>query len=162
MPDHDKRLRAQLIEMMNGGQAHLTFEDAVKDFPIEVAGARPSGVPHSAWELLEHLRLAQNDILRFSRSADYREMKWPEEYWPPTPAPPSPEAWQQSVESFQRDQAAFVELIQDQGRDLLERLPWGQGQSLLREAILVLDHNAYHIGQLVQVRKALERVGPST
>jgi hypothetical protein len=136
--------------------AHLSFDDAVADFPTELRGIKPPGAPHTAWQLLEHLRIAQWDILDFSRNPAYQEMKFPDDYWPKTPAPPDATAWEQSVEQFQRDLKAMEDLISDAGVDLMARIPHGTGQTLLREALLVADHNSYHLGQLVFVRKMLE------
>lgn len=158
MPDqkiNDSALRRQLIELLSGGQAHAKLEDIVAGFPVNRAGERPQGLPHSAWELLEHIRIAQDDILRFSRSSDYKPMKWPDDYWPKLPAPEHEEQWKESVQSIQSDLAAFQELIRDPAKNLNEPFPWGDGQTLLREALLIADHNAYHLGQLVLVRRAL-------
>ena len=139
--------------------AHLTFDEAVKGFPIELRGAKPKGAPHTPWQLLEHLRIAQWDILDFSRNPQYREMKWPDDYWPETEAPPDA-AWDHSVEQFRRDLKAMEELVSDASVDLTARIPHGTGQTLLREALLVADHNSYHLGQLVFVRKVLEAPAP--
>jgi hypothetical protein len=136
--------------------AHLSFDEAVKGFPIELRGAKPKGAPHTPWQLLEHLRIAQWDILDFSRNPAYQEMKWPDDYWPKTEAPPSVAAWDRSVEQFRRDLKAMEELVSDASVDLTARIPHGTGQTLLREALLVADHNSYHLGQLVFVRKMLE------
>ena len=136
--------------------AHLSFDEAVKGFPIELRGAKPKGAPHTPWQLLEHLRIAQWDILDFSRNPAYQEMKWPDDYWPKTEAPPSVAAWDHSVEQFRRDLKAMEELVSDASVDLTARIPHGTGQTLLREALLVADHNSYHLGQLVFVRKMLE------
>ncbi len=148
-------MREQLIELLAGGHAHATFDQAVRGFPVESAGIRPNGSPYSAWELLEHMRIAQNDILRFSQSADYVSPEWPEGYWPAHPAPAKPEDWADSVRAFRDDRAAFESLLRDATRDLSERFPWGDGQTLLREVLVLADHNAYHLGQLVLVRKLL-------
>ena len=145
MPN-DEAVRRQVLALLREAQAHVTLEEAVKGFPPERAGERPSGLPHSAWELLEHLRLAQNDILRFSLSSDYKEMKWPDDYWPKLPAPEKPEQWKESVRAIHRDRMAFERLVEDPARDLYEPFPWGEGQNLLREALLIADHNAYHTG----------------
>jgi hypothetical protein len=152
----DQDLREQLIALLEGGHAHARFEDAVKDFPKEKAGVRPNGLPHSAWELLEHIRLALEDILRFSQSAEWTSPKWPEGYWPASPQPAKPGQWDESVAGVRRDLAEFIALVRDPKQDLHRKLPWGDGQSLLREALLVADHNSYHLGQLVLVRKALD------
>ncbi len=154
MPD-DSSLRNQLLELLHGGHAHATFEDAVKDMPLELAGVRPAGAPYSAWELLEHIRIAQNDILEFSRSAEYTSPEWPAGYWPKSPAPSSPRQWKGSVDAVLRDRAAFEALVSNPANDLYRKLPWGDGQNLLREALLISDHNAYHVGELVLVRRLL-------
>ncbi len=122
---------------------------------MERAGIRPNGSPHSAWELLEHLRISQNDILLFSQSSDYVSPGWPEGYWPAHPAPAKSEDWSESVRAFRDDRATFESLVRDPNRDLSERIPWGDGQTLLREVLVLADHNAYHLGQLVLVRKLL-------
>ena len=154
MPVNDP-VRQQLVNFLRGGHAHVTFEDAVEGFPVSKAGVRPGALPHSGWELLEHIRISQNDILRFSQSADYVSPKWPEGYWPSEPAPAGAQQWERSVDSFYRDRAAFEAMIVDPRQDLNKPFPWGDGQTLLREALLIIDHNAYHIGQLVMLRRAL-------
>lgn len=136
--------------------AHLTFLDAVTDFPVALRGAKPSGVPHSAWQLIEHMRIAQQDILDFSRNPAYREKKFPDDYWPASAAPPSEEAWDASVRQFQSDLKELQVLFADTKNDLLAAIPHGKGQTLLREALLVADHNAYHLGQVMFLRKMLE------
>jgi hypothetical protein len=156
MPD-EASLRKHLIDLLQGGNAHITFADAVKRFPADRAGVRPSGSPHSAWELLEHLRIAQEDIVRFSRGPKgYVELKWPDDYWPPSPAPKSTAEWKKSVDAVRHDLEEFIALLNDPGRNLFEAFPWGSGQTLLREALLIADHNSYHVGQLMLVRRMLE------
>jgi len=144
------------VELLDGAQAHATFDQVMADFPARFRGQIPPGLPHSAWMLLEHLRIAQWDILDFSRNPAYQEMKWPDDYWPKTEAPPDAAAWDKSIEQFRRDLKAIEELVSDAGTDLTARIPHGTGQTLLREVLLVADHNSYHIGQLVFVRKMLE------
>ena len=153
MPN-DAVLRKHLLALLRGGQAHATFDDTVRGFPLDKIGVRPSGLPHSAWELLEHLRIAQNDILVFSRSADYKPIKWPDEYWPKAPQPERESQWEESAQAVRDDLAEFEKLLQDPGRDLYAPFPWGKGQTLLREALLIADHNSYHLGQLLLVRRA--------
>ncbi len=150
-------LRKQLAAMLSGREAHLDFASAVADFPFELAGAKPGGAPHSAWELIEHLRIAQRDILDFSRPGDYQERKWPDEYWPSSAAPSSREQWNRSLMSFGQDLRALQELAQDSSNDLFTPLPHGTGQTLLREVLLVADHNSHHLGQLLFVKKMLAR-----
>jgi len=152
---NDAALREHLIDLLQGGHAHATFDAAVRGFPLDQIGVRPKGVPYSAWELLEHMRIAQNDILRFSQSADYVSPSWPEGYWPAQRAPESPSHWARSVKAFRKDRAEFEELIRDPKQDLYRKFPWGSGQTLLREALLIADHNAYHLGQFVLVRRLL-------
>lgn len=152
---NDAALRKHLTALLQGGQAHATFDDTVNGFPLDKIGVRPEGMPHSAWELLEHLRIAQEDILAFSRSADYQAIRWPDDYWPSSPQPEREAQWQESVEACRKDLAAFLKLVQDPQRDLYEPFPWGKGQTLLREALLMADHNSYHLGQLLLVRRAL-------
>jgi uncharacterized damage-inducible protein DinB len=139
--------------------AHLSFQEAVKDFPEELRGRKPEGAPHTAWQLLEHLRIAQEDILDFSRNKDYQAKKWPDDYWPKDEAPPSAEAWDESVKQFERDLKTMEALTNDTKHDLLAEIAHGKGQTLLREALLMADHNSYHLGQLVYLRKTLEGSG---
>jgi DinB superfamily len=155
MPSPDP-LRKHLLDLLRMKEAHLDFDAAVAGFPVALRGVKPQGAPHTPWQLLEHLRIAQWDILDFSGNPAYREMKWPDDYWPKTEAPPDPAAWDQSVEQFRQDLKSMEKLISDPSVDLTARIPHGAGQTLLREALLVADHNAYHLGQLVFVRKMLE------
>ena len=148
-------LRDHVRELLDGGHAHIRFDDAVKDFPEEVRGVRPEGSPHSAWEFLEHLRLAQWDILEFTRDAKHVSPEWPKGYWPESPAPPDAKAWDASVAAFRKDLDDFVAMAVDESIDLAARIPHGDGQTVLREILLVADHNAYHLGQLMLVRRML-------
>ncbi|HZF11698.1 MAG TPA: DinB family protein [Thermoanaerobaculia bacterium] len=149
----DKPLRDHLVALLEGGHAHATFDAAVTDLAPELRGARPAGAPHSPWQLLEHLRLAQWDILEFSRDPKHVSPKWPEGYWPEAPAPPDAQAWDASIAAFRRDLKEMEKLVADPESDLFTPFPWGDGQTLLREALLIVDHNAYHLGQLVLVRR---------
>jgi hypothetical protein len=149
-------LRKHLANLLDMKGAHVNL-DAVADFPAALRGAKPSGAPHSAWQLLEHMRLAQEDILDFSRNPKYKDKNFPDDYWPTSEAPPSEVAWDKSIRQFRKDLKDMQELIADTKLDLLAKLPHGTGQTLLREAMLVADHNAYHLGQLVFLRKILER-----
>jgi hypothetical protein len=153
--DQDKSLRQHLLDLLDGGNAHAKFDDIAKDFPPKLRGTKPENFPHSAWMLLEHLRIAQWDILEFSRNAKYEHLKWPEGYWPKSQAPHSAEAWNKSIEEFHRDMKAMRELVNDPKTDLFAPIPWGEGQTILREALLLADHNAYHLGQLLDVRRLL-------
>ncbi len=149
-------LRKHLAGLLRMKGAHVDFESAVSDFPVAWRGAKPHGAPHSAWQLLEHMRLAQEDILDFSRNPNYKEKKFPGDYWPATETPPSEDAWDKSVQQFQQDLKEMQDLIADTKYDLLAKIPHGKGQTLLREALLAADHNAYHLGQLVFLRKSME------
>jgi hypothetical protein len=151
----DPSLRDHLVKLLRGGSAHLDFDSAIKNFPTAVRGKRPPRSPHSAWETLEHLRIAQSDILEFSRDANYQSPKWPAGYWPTSPAPPSNAAWSKSVRVFRADLEAMCALVADPATDLFAPIPHGDGQTILREALLLADHNAYHLGQLVLIRKLL-------
>jgi DinB superfamily len=151
----DKPLREQLLYLLKGGGAHIGFDDAFRDWPLESAGLKVAKFPHTAWMLLEHMRLAQWDILEFSRNRKHVSPPWPEGYWPATEAPPSEEAWAASIAACKKDLRTLERLVSDGKVDLYARIPWGDGQTLLREALLVADHNAYHLGQLVMLRKSL-------
>ena len=153
--DPQASLRQHLIEVLTGGHAHATFEDAVKGLPPKLHGAKPANFPHSAWMILEHLRIAQWDILEFSRNKKHESPKWPEGYWPKTDAPANEQAWNKSVEQFESDLKAMKDLVKNPKTDLFAKIPWGDGQTILREALLVADHNAYHVAQLVNVRRLL-------
>jgi hypothetical protein len=149
-------LRRHLDNLLQMKGAHLTLAAAIADFPAALRGKKPAGAPHSAWELLEHMRIAQEDILDFSRNPAYREKKFPDDYWPASAEPPNDEAWDQSVAQFERDLKQMRELIADTKLDLLTKLAHGKGQTLLREALVVADHNSYHLGQFMFLRKMLE------
>jgi hypothetical protein len=153
--DKDKALREHLLYLLRGGGAHLDFEAAVAGLPAELRGARPAGVPHTAWRLLEHLRIAQWDILEFCRNPRHVSPPFPDGYWPAGDAPPDPAAWDRSVAAFRADLQAMRDLVADPATDLFAPLPHGDGQTVLREALLVADHLSYHLGQLVVVRRAL-------
>jgi DinB family protein len=151
----DKALRQHLLYLLKEGGAHAMFEDAIKDFPAKLRGQKVSNFPHTAWMLLEHMRIAQRDILDFSRNPKHKSPKWPEGYWPKTDAAPTPAAWTKSIADFRKDSKAMEALITNPKTDLYAPLPWADGQTVLREALLVADHNAYHLGQLVTLRRLL-------
>jgi hypothetical protein len=153
--DNDQALRKHLLELLDGAHAHASFDKVIGNFPAKLRGEIPKGLPHSAWMLLEHIRVAQWDILDFSRNPKYKEMTWPDDYWPKSPAPPSEAAWDKSVKSFHDDLAAMKKLVEDPKTNLLAKIHWGDGQTLLREAMLVADHNSHHLGQLIDVRRLL-------
>jgi hypothetical protein len=148
-------LRKHVVELLTLGHAHATFDQAVKGLPAELRGKVPKGAEHSPWQLLEHLRLAQWDILDFSRNPKYQALKWPDDYWPKEKAPADEKAWDKSVRAFKKDLKEMVALVEDEKTDLFAKIPHGDGQTILREALLVADHNAYHVGQLVLARKML-------
>jgi hypothetical protein len=143
------------VSLLKGGNAHATFDDAVANLPVNLRGKKVRGLPYTAWMLLEHLRIAQWDILEFSRSPKHVSPEWPKGYWPETPAAPKPSAWDDSIKAFRADLKAIQKLVADPQSDLYARIPWGKDQTILREALLVADHNAYHIGELVLLRRLL-------
>jgi hypothetical protein len=151
----DKPLREHLGELLTGGHAHVDLKTALTGIPPKLRGVRPPGAAYSIWELLEHMRIAQWDILEFSRDAKHVSPDWPAGYWPKTQAPGNAKAWDASVKSFARDLAAMKKLVANPRTDLFARIPHGTGQTILREALLVADHNAYHLGQIVIVRRLL-------
>lgn len=151
----DKALRKHLLDLLRDGGAHLDFEKTIANLPAELRGAKADGLPFTAWRLLEHLRIAQWDILEFSRSRKHVSPSWPDGYWPETDAPPSAEAWEESVAAFRSDLRAIQRLVANPKTNLYARIPHGQGQTVLREALLVADHNAYHLGQIVILRRLL-------
>ncbi|MBV9762306.1 MAG: DinB family protein [Acidobacteriaceae bacterium] len=155
MATSDSTLRAQLVTAMSGRESQVEFASAVQDFPPDLRGTKPAGAPHSAWQLLEHMRIAQHDILEFSRNAHHKSPKWPEGYWPSAAEPPDAKAWDSCIQAFERDARELDRLIEDSKHDLFQPIPHGDGQTLLREALLVATHNSYHLGQLVFLKKIL-------
>jgi DinB superfamily len=153
--DNDKQLRQQIAKALDWHEAHADLAASVKDFPAELRGKVPAGLPHSAWQVLEHIRIALWDIYEFCSNARHKSPAWPEGYWPKHAAPPKDDAWEHSIASIQDNLEGMRKLINDPKHDLLAPIPGGSGQTLLREALLLADHNAYHLGQLVLVRKAL-------
>ena len=153
--DQIDSLRQHLLYLLSDGGAHAKFDDVVKNLPPKLRGTTPAKLPHSPWMLLEHMRLAQWDILEFSRNAKYASPEWPEGYWPKSEAPPNAAAWDKTIQQFHRDLKAMQDLVADPTTDLFARIPWGDGQTILREALLLADHNAYHLGQFVDVRRLL-------
>ena len=155
VPSHDQSLREHLLYLLRDGGAHAGFDAAIGDWPVQLAGVKVANFPHTAWMLLEHLRLAQWDILEFSRNPNHVSPPWPEGYWPASEAPPSEQAWKASVSAFKKDLRAMEKLAADKKTDLYAKLAWGSGQTVLRQVLLVADHNAYHLGQLVMLRKSI-------
>jgi hypothetical protein len=152
---NDKSLREHLLDLLKGGGAHLDFETAIKALPVGLRGTRPKNAAHSPWEILEHMRIVQWDILEFTRNAAHASPDFPTGYWPTAPAPPNEKAWDKSVSAFRADSQAIVDLVENHETDLLARIPHGDGQTVLREVLLAADHNAYHLGQFVLVRQLL-------
>jgi hypothetical protein len=152
---HDQPLRQHLLYLLRESGAHATFDPVVGDWPVQLTGAKVANFPHTAWMLLEHMRLAQWDILEFSHNSKYVSLAWPEGYWPSSEAPSSEQAWKASIAAFKKDLRAMEKMVADPKVDLFAKLPWGDGQTVLREAMLVADHNAYHLGQLVTLRKSI-------
>jgi hypothetical protein len=155
MPDHDKSLRRHLVSFLQGGSAYATFDHIIANIPAKLRGKKPTAYPHSLWMLLEHLRIAQCDILEFSRNPKYTAPKWPDDYWPKSAVPPTPAAWNASVKKFRADLKTMQALVKNPRTDLFAKIPWGSGQTILREALLLADHNAYHLGQMLDVRRLL-------
>ena len=148
-------LRDQLARLLAWEDAHVCFDTAIAGIPGDARAKQPSGLPYSPWQLLEHLRRTQRDILEFCRNPNYQELNWPDDYWPSSPAPPSPAAWEESVHQVRQDRKALQQLAADPKMDLTTRIPHGDGQTYLRELVLAADHAAYHIGELVVVRRLL-------
>ena len=156
MPDTDAALRDQLHELLLGANAHVDVLSALKGFPPSLYGAKPHNAPHSAWELLEHMRIALRDLWDFSTNPDYVEQKWPDDYWPSTSEPPSEQAWHSSVRALEEDMDLFGKLVKNPKSNLYAQIPWGKkNQTLLREILLAADHASYHTGELVFLRRLL-------
>jgi hypothetical protein len=148
-------LREHVVKLLSWEDAHVGFDAAAADLPAKLRGTAPAGLPYSPWQLIEHLRITQHDILDFCRNPGYQEMSWPRDYWPPQPTPPSPAAWDRSIEQFRRDRAELEALARDPAIDLGASIPHGSGQTYLRELLLAADHAAYHIGELIVLRRLL-------
>jgi len=153
--NHDQALRGQLVALLKGGGAHVHFMDALDGFPEAKRGTFVEGLAHTGWQLIEHVRIAQWDIVEFSRDSKHVSPGFPEGYWPKTPVPPDQAAWQKSVEAFQQDLQEMIKLVNNPKTDLYMVIPHGDGQTILRQALLLADHNAYHLGQLIDLRRAL-------
>ena len=153
--DQNDELRRMLEKTLDWEGAHVSFDSAVEGIPSAIRGTPPKGYPHSLWQLVEHIRICQRDILDFCINPDYRELKF-EEYWPEGVAPPMEDAWEKSINSVRADLESVKKLARDESIDLFAAVPHGTGQTYLRELLLVADHNSYHIGQIVAVRRMLE------
>jgi hypothetical protein len=152
---NDRSLRQHLIDLLQGGAAHARFDDVIAAVPAELRGQKPEGMPHSLWMLLEHMRIGQWDILEFSRNSKHVSPDWPKGFWPAKDQPPSPAAWSTSVKNFRRDLKTMQDLVKNPKTDLFAKIAWGDGQTILREALLLADHNAYHVGQMVDSLRLL-------
>lgn len=153
----DQALREQLVALLSKRQAHLSFDDAVADFPLDQINTRPPNVPYTPWHLVEHLRIAQWDILDYIVNSDYVAPKWPEAYWPDPAADADEATWNQSITAFNHDRQALVAIVQDPDTDLYAQIPHGApGHNILREILVVSDHNAYHIGELAILRQVMD------
>jgi len=153
--DDERILRRHLANFLDGHEAHVDFDDAIKDLPAKLRGQRADGFAHSVWELLEHIRLSQEDILDFIRNPEYEARPWPASYWPKDPAPENAASWNKSIKAYKADLKELKDIASNPDTDLFGEIPHGEGQTILREILLVVDHSAYHLGQLVLVRKAL-------
>ncbi len=151
----DRALREHVLYLLKSGGAHLNFDQAIADLPEDLRGAKVEGVSHTAWRLLEHLRICQWDILEFSRDPEHVSPDFPDGYWPEGDEPPDSDSWDMSVQAFRDDLQAMIDLVTDPDTDLYAQIPHGDGQTILREALLIADHNAYHLGQLVFLRRCL-------
>ena len=155
MNRQDEALREHVLYVLRGGGAHISVEEALTDWPVNLRAVKPAGAAHTAWQLVEHMRIAQWDILEFSRNAKHVSPEFPSGYWPATEAPPDASAWEKSLEAFRADLKGMEQLVEDPKINLFARIQHGEGQTILREALLVADHNAYHLGQLVMLRRLL-------
>jgi len=153
MDSIDRDVRSHVLELLEGRSAHVDLESGLKDFPIERINDKPAGLPYTAWQLLEHIRIAQWDILDFSRNPNYKEMKWPDDYWPKDEG--TSKKWKESLKQVMTDLKEMRDLVADERTDLFAKIPHGGGQTILREAMLIADHNAYHLGQLVLLKKMM-------
>ena len=151
----DQLVREHVLYLLKGGGAHVGFDDAVAGLPRHLLGRKVAGTPHTPWRIVEHMRIAQWDILEFCRNPQHESPSFPDGYWPAGDAPPDDRAWDGSIDAFHADLEAMQQLVQDPHTDLLAPIPHGTGQTILREALLVADHNAYHLGQLIVIRRAL-------
>jgi DinB superfamily len=157
--DNDKALREHLLYLLRGGGAHIDFESVIADFPVELINRKVEHIPYTPWQLLEHMRIAQWDILGFSRRADHVSPPWPEGYWPANELLGDADAWKKSVAAFRADLKEMEALLIDPSTDLFAPIAHGSGQTIMREALLVADHNAYHLGVLVTLKRILEATG---
>jgi len=151
----DRELREHLVKFLPGKEAHAELKTILDDFPVKARGVVPKGAEHSAWQELEHIRLALHDLLDFSTNSHYEPMKWPDDYWPKDPVPKDPADWDKSVRAVKKDMADFEKLVGDPETNLYAAIPWGDGQTILREVLLAGQHTSYHLGQIVLLRRIL-------
>ena len=151
----DTAQRDQLARALGWAEAHMSLDDAARDLSPGLRARVPAGLPYSPWQLLEHIRITQHDILDFCRNPNYEEIAWPDAYWPKSPKPPSDAAWDASVRQIREDRAALEALVRDPSIELSARIPHGNGQTYLREILLVIDHTAFHMGELIVARRLL-------
>jgi uncharacterized damage-inducible protein DinB len=161
MDDAERALRDQLTRLLDGGMAHMTFDQAIADFPLDRINERPPNVPYTPWHILEHLRITQWDILDFMRNPDYKEIAWPDDYWPAPDAVTDDAGWARTIAAFHADLAAIRAITTDPQTDLYTPYPWGEGQNTLREILLVADHNSHHIGEFAILRQVMSTWPPS-
>ncbi len=155
MATGDRAVRDEALFLLRRGNAHMSLDEAVADFPLARINERPPHVPYSSWQLLEHLRITQRDIIDFIRDPNYREMTWPDDYWPAPDATTDAAGWARTIAEFHADAATLEALATDPDRDLHAAIPWDDGQTLLRELLVVADHNAYHTGELAILRQVM-------
>jgi hypothetical protein len=152
---HDRSLREHVLFLLRGGGAHMSLDDFVDDFPPELCGRKTKGIPYTPWQVLEHMRIAQRDILEFSRNKNHVSPKFPSGYWPAANDLGSEKQWHKTIETFRADLKQMEKLVSDPATDLLAKIPHGDGQTVFREALLIADHNAYHLGALVVLQRML-------
>lgn len=145
-----------LINLLNKGNAHISVDEALKDIPFEILGSKPEGVPYSIWQLAEHIRIAQEDILNFSKDSQYQSPNWPDDYWPKEVKPTSKEAWENCIAQIKKDRKSFITLLRNSADSLFTPFPYGDGQTLLREALVLADHQSYHTGEIIILRRILK------
>ncbi len=145
----------QLIALLTKANAHATFNDAIKNIPFEDLGKKPNNLPYSIWQITEHIRITQKDILEFSTNKNYKKLDWPNDYWPKEAAPKNEASWKKCIDEIQKDLDAFIQLLNDENADLYTPFEHGNGQNLLREALLIADHTSYHTGEIIVIRRLL-------
>lgn len=153
MSDSEKQLREKLVKLLDGGEAHMSFNDAVSDFPTKHINDFPPNVPYTFWHLIEHIRITQWDILEFITNPNYKYIKWPDEYWPKRDKKAKKSDWEKTIKVYNSDLKKLIKIVKDPKTNLYKKIPWGEGQNILREILLVCDHSAYHIGELGILRQ---------